>query len=529
MGRYGFILLFVLILAAPLVMHAVEKKSSPPGESSGLRLVIITPDGQEIRSEFRRAFADWSKRKYGQAIELEFLTPGGTSDVRRQLDTIYRAIRDAHGGALPPEEQIDTGIDMVWGGGDYEFNSKLKPLGILHPLNIDPRLMAAAFPHPTLAGIKLYDQERDKSGRLLPPKWIGICLSSFGIIYNPDLYRSLQIPAPKTWTDLADPRLFSSLSLADPSHSQSAAAAYMMVIQRAMADAEADFFRRPENAGKPQARLKSTAEYQAALDAGWKKGMRDLVLIGANARFFTDSGAQPPNDVASGDAAAGVAIDFYGRVTEQAVGSDRETFILPRAATAITPDPIAILYGTHGKQLELADRFIEFLLSEEGQRLWILKVGVPGGPRELVLRRSPIRQSVYADRSGWADNLNYFESAGGFNERPEWMSTFSELSMIWAAAWIDVGDELRDTCRRILSVPDEPERARLFAELSDIPISRAEVTAEIAEGQRVLADPSQDPDVWRAEKRLMWAKRFARYYRAVGLEAEGAQSVASEK
>jgi ABC-type Fe3+ transport system substrate-binding protein len=529
MGRFGFIFVFLILLGAPLVIRAFQKTSPGPQESTGARLVIITPHGQEIRNEFRRAFADWSQKKYGEAIDLEYLTPGGTGDIRRQLDTIYRAIRDANGGKLPPEDQIHTGIDMVWGGGDFEFNSKLKPMGILRPLQIDPKLMAAVFPSPTLAGVKLYDQEKDKSGKLLPPKWVGICLSSFGIIFNPDLYRSMGIPQPQTWSDLTDPRLFHSLSLADPSHSQTAAVAYMMVIQRGMADAEDEFLQRAENAGKPLAQLKSMPQYQAALDAGWKKGMGHLVLIAGNARFFTDSSAQPPNDVASGDAAAGMAIDFYARVTEETVGSDRENFVLPRAATAITPDPIAILYGTHGKQLELANRFIEFLLSPEGQRLWILKVGTPGGPREVALRRPPIRRDIYADQTGWADTVNYFQSAGGFNERGEWMTTFSELPLIWAAAMIDAGEQLRDTCRRILMVPDDARRNSLFVELSNIPISRAEVTAEIAEGQQITADHSQDPDIWRARKRLMWSTRFANYYRAVGVEADAAASVAAEK
>ncbi len=509
MRRYGFILLFMALLVAPLAVHALSRASGGGQESSGLRLVIITPHGQEIRNEFRWAFADWHKQKYGQSVELEFRTPGGATDIRRQLDTIYRAIRDAHGGTLPPEDQVDTGIDMVWGGGDYEFNSKLKPLGIFHPLDLDPRLLAEVFPQPTLAGVKLYDQERDKSGHLLPPRWVGVCVSSFGIIYNPDLYRVLNLTPPRTWGDLADPRLFGSLSLADPTHSGSASVAYMIVIQRAMADAETEYLSRPGNAGKPPGQLKSTPQYQAALDEGWKRGMRELVLIAANARYFSDSSAQPPNDVAGGDAAAGMAIDFYGRVTEQTVGADRETFIVPRGATAITPDPIAILYGTHGQRLTLANHFIEFLLSSEGQRLWILKPGELGGPRVLALRRSPIRRSVYADRAGWADDLDYFDSASGFNQRSEWLGTFSELPQIWAAAWIDQRDDLQDACARILRVADPNRRAKLLAELSDIPVSRADVTREFDEGKRISADQSQDPDVWRARQRLAWARQFA--------------------
>jgi iron(III) transport system substrate-binding protein len=522
MGKYGFILAFLAVLLGPLVAHALHSGegrniSAGPDE----KLVIITPHGQEIRNEFRWAFADWHRQKYGSSVELEFLTPGGTADIRRQLDTIYRAIRDVHGGSLPPEDQVDTGIDMVWGGGDYEFNNSLKPLGILRPLEMSTKDLAEVFPQPTLAGVKLYDQQRDKSGALLPPRWVGICLSSFGIVYNPDLYRSMNLPPPQTWSDLTSPRLFSCLSLADPTHSASAGVAYMMVIQRSMADAENKFLHESQNAGKPADKLKSTPQYQLALDDGWKEGMRRLVLIGANARYFTDSSVQPPNDVAAGDAAAGMAIDFYGRVTARVVGSDREIFITPEAATAITPDPIAILYGTHGKQLELADHYIEFLLSPEGQKLWILKPGEPGGPKAIALRRSPIRQSVYANRTGWADDINYFESAHGFNQRGEWMATFSGLPSIWAAAWIDTREDLLSASRNILAVSDPDRQAKLFAELSDIPVTRSDVTNEIAEGKRIAADPSQDPDVWKARKRLSWATKFSEHYRQVAQEAAG--------
>src|SRR5208282_4358808 len=126
--------------------------------------------------------------------------------------------------------------------------------------------LAEVYPQKTLGGVKLYDQEKDKSGHLLPPRWVGICLSSFGIIYNPDLYQAMGIDPPDTWRDLTNPALFRSLSLADPTHSGSASMAYMMVIQRAMADAEAAFLARSENAKKTVAQLKPTPAYQAALD-----------------------------------------------------------------------------------------------------------------------------------------------------------------------------------------------------------------------------------------------------------------------
>ncbi|MGD0542487.1 MAG: hypothetical protein ABSB33_13320, partial [Tepidisphaeraceae bacterium] len=203
----------------------------------------------------------------------------------------------------------------------------------------------------------------------------------------------------------------------------------------------------------------------------------------------------------------------------ESVGPDRETFVVPYAATAITPDPIAILYGTHGKQLQLARHFVEFLLSPEGQRLWILKPGQPGGPRNRALRRSPIRQSVYADRAGWADDLNYFTSASGFNQRADWLGTQSELPSIWAAAWIDQGDNLRAAYATVLAVSDPIRRANLLLELSDIPITRADVSRQIAHRKRIEADRTEDLDLWKARRQLEWSQRFAQHYRQVAQQA----------
>lgn len=519
MKRYAYILAFLILLVVPLAIHllhsaagAVESYFSGRGAA---RLVIITPNSLDIRNEFRWAFADWHRKKYGHTVQLDFLNPGGASDVRRQLDTVYRQIRSAHGGLLPPEDQVNTGIDMVWGGGDYFFNSQLEPLGILRPLDLDPQILSDAFPQPTLAGVNLYDREKDKSGNLLPPRWVGVCLSSFGIIYNPDLYRSLNLPAPTTWTDLTNPRLFGSLSLADPTHSVSATSVYMIVLERAMADAESQFMQRPGSRFMTLDEMKSSPDYQSALDAGWQKGMGQLLLIAANARFFTDSGSQTPNDVAAGDAAAGMAIDFYGQVTEQTVGPDRETFIAPLNATAISPDPIAILYGTRGQQLTLARHFVEFLLSPEGQRLWILNPGQPDGPRVRALYRLPIRQSVYADRAGWASDIDYFNAARDFNQRTDWLGTLPALPAIWAAAWIDDRDDLRSAYSHVLAVPDPTRRAQLIDALADLPITRSDVINQIADEKRVQSDP----DLYRARERLAWSKFFADHYAKIAQQA----------
>ena len=46
---------------------------------------------------------------------------------------------------------------------------------------------------------------------------------------------------------------------------------------------------------------------------------------------------------------------------------------------------------------ELATRFIEFILSPEGQKLWGLKAGAPGGPEKMALRNMPLRRDYYVE------------------------------------------------------------------------------------------------------------------------------------
>lgn len=523
--RYASIILFAIVLAAPFAMrralapHGARTVSTAGAET----LVVITPHNQDIRNEFARAFDAWHRHKYGAPVALDLRVPGGTNDIKRLLDTTYRAYRGPD-GKLPAH--IDTGLDVVWGGGDFTFDSELKPLGILQPIHMEPGLAAefrAAFPQPTLAGVKLYDATVDKdAGNASTPQWIGVCLSSFGICYNPDVYRSLGVPLPSPdhgWHDLTDPRLAGYVALADPAHSGSAAVAYEVVIQRNMADAEAALFaRRPEAKSMPKAALAKDADYQQTIAGGWHKGMSELLKIAANARYFTDSSTMPPMDVSRGEAAAAMAIDFYARVTQESVGSDRIRFIAPVGATAITPDPVAILYGVTGRKLELAQHFVEFLLSTEGQRLWILKPGVPGGPTGRSLRRPPIRPDVYADRAGWADDIDPFRTANGFNQRGEWMTLFSDTRPIWVAAWIDSRDALRDAYATILRVTDPSRRAALIDAMANLPIAMSDVE-EIRRRRKELEQTHGDLDAWRAEQQIDWAKRFRQHYQEVAADA----------
>jgi ABC-type Fe3+ transport system substrate-binding protein len=517
--QYLFLILFVIVLAAPFALRAIVKtpEASNFGEGTVPRLVVITPNNQDIRREFARAFSEWHAARFGTAVEIDFRTPGGTNDIKRQLADTYKSWQDPQTRQLDPRFVPD--VHVVWGGGDYHFNNELKPLGLLQSMRIDPALLRAAFPEPDLAGVALYDRTVAQDGTPTP-QWVGVCLSAFGIAYNPDVYAGLGLPPPTQWHDLTDARLAGQLALADPTHSGSAATAYMVILQRRMADAEAELFAAsPAMARRPKPELASDPKYQQAIAAGWKRGMGELLLIAANSRYFTDSSPQVPNDVSNGDAAAGIAIDFYGRVYEEAVGPQRCRMITPVGATAITSDPVAILAGVRGEPLELARHFVDFLLSPEGQRIWILKPGTPGGPVERALRRPPVRRDLYTqDRTGWTDDTNPFTEAGGFNQRNDFMRLFADTRSVWAAAWIDGRERLKRAYAQILRVPDAARRGQLLVELADLPITMPDVAAFSAQ-RKQAAERGGSPEEWNARKRIELTKTFRAHYDAVAAKA----------
>jgi iron(III) transport system substrate-binding protein len=310
--------------------------------------------------------------------------------------------------------------------------------------------------------------------------------------------------------------------MADPAHAGSSAVAYQMVLQHRMAMAEtAIFARKPQLKSLSKTTLAQDPAYRAAIADGWKQGMAELLKIAANTRYFTDSSTVVPMDVSRGEAAAGVSIDFYARVTEESAGPDRIQFFAPVNATAVTPDPVAILGGTKGRALELSTHFVEFLMSREGQLLWILKTGVPGGPVERSLRRMPIRRELYGpqvNHANWTDDGNPFKTAGGFNQRGEWMALFTDTRPIWVAAWIDARDALREAYSTILAVRDTQQRESLIDRLADLPIEMSDVD-KIRTKRKELEKSAGELDLWRATQQIEWAEKFRKHYREVEAEA----------
>jgi iron(III) transport system substrate-binding protein len=508
MLRRGLWLAFLLTLFAPFIVRALlgpddQAAAATTRGPTRLELRIITPHTQDIRRTFEQAFLDWHQKSFGESVHVVFLTPRGTADMVRYLRDVAQSSSQA------TERARDAGVDVVWGGGDVTFQREL--LGLLEPLGVDPGLLASAFPEPDLNGVPLYEPVQ---GGVMP-RWVGVVLASFGIAYNPELYRALGLPEPKTWQDLARPELAELVALADPTRSGSAATAYMMVIQRAMADRENAFL--AANRADPSS-AEARAARDAALAAGYHDGMALLLRVAANARYFTDSGSRPCDDVGNAEAASAMAIDFYARILEEELGSSRMRYVAPAAATAITPDPVGVLQGTSPERKRLANRFVAFLLTPEAQRLWNVRPSAsPYVARSL--RRLPIRRDVYADRSGFADDVDPFTSAGGFNLHQQWMGFFRDTREVWAAAWIDSAASLKEAYHQVLSVESSGERARLLDELADLPIALPEVLAHKAKREGIEAHGGGDARLENSRQRLAWAQRFRSHYDGVAQKA----------
>ena len=519
--RLALIAAFLVVLFAPFTVRALlprphdERAASSAG---ALELRIVTPHQRDIRQVFERGFSDWHRARFGKPVRVVYMVPGGTNDMVRYLSDFYDSRRDPRTRALPPESSVTPDVDVVFGGGDTTFDRELKPF--LKPVRLPAGALEVAFPEPDLAGVALY--ERTQGGA--PPRWVGVVLASFGVVYNPELYRALGLPPPRTFTDLGRPELANLVALADPTRSGSAAVAYMMVLQRSMADAERAFM---EARGKPLEKAEAARDpaYQAAVARGFHDGMSGLLRIAANARYFTDSGGRPPSDVSQGEAAAGMAIDFYARVLEGDVGRERIVYVAPQAATAVTPDPVAVLYGVRGEREVLANRFVEYLLSADAQRLWNLRAGKnPYLARSL--RRLPIRRDVYADRTGFADTTNPFEETHGFNLRGDWMKLFRDTRKVWAAMFMDAGPDLTRAYRAVLAVPDARVRESLLSQLADVPVQMSEIAKEKATLDALAAtrdDRAEDPRLVATRQRNAWAERFRRHYADVEARARASR------
>jgi ABC-type glycerol-3-phosphate transport system substrate-binding protein len=221
------------------------------------------------------------------------------------------------------------------------------------------------------------------------------------------------------------------------------------------------------------------AEAQAVRE-GWIAGLQCVQLISANARYFTDSSQKVPIDVADGNCAAGMCIDFYGRQQAEAErrrgGSDRLAFVAPADGTVSSVDPIALLRGARHRAVALA--FIDWVVSLDAQKLWAFKPGTPGGPEQYNLRRMPVRRDFYTheewkpfrsdpDVSPFAEKDQLVYHAG------RTASLFREQAFIIRVMCQDLHPELVSAWRRIVAAGRPPGAIAALQDMSAVDYDKA--------------------------------------------------------
>lgn len=480
----------VVLLAAVVALPIMLKRETPvvSPQRADDHLVILTPHNETIRREFARAFATWWHARSGRSLYVDWRTPGGSSEIRMIIDDGFKAAKETGRDGI--------GMDVLFGGGEHDFSSQAK-------LRRFERIAAFAK-HPEWFGEHAAVPQWHTGERYFPDDhtWVAACLSQFGICYNRDILDRINVPPPSSWNDLTDPRLANQLVLADPTKSGSVARAFELVIQEAMQRAIA---RHGEDARAQ----------------GWDEGWRMVMKLAANARYFTDSASKIPHDVGQGNAAAGMCIDFYGRSYHAALlradGHSRLDWIAPRGGASYGADPVAVFKGA--PHAELAQAFVEFCLTPEGQILWFAKPGTPHGPAERALHRLPVRRDVFSvellERSTMPDAAPY-GSAGDFTYRKDLTGpAFNTLRALIKAACIDSHDELQ---RAWLAMRDAGFPADAMAVCFDV---SAISYAKIGKGDAVL--DGNDP-VAAAERSMQLGEWFRGNFRKAEAMAKGRQA-----
>jgi ABC-type Fe3+ transport system substrate-binding protein len=423
--------LSVLLVAALVIALPFIFRQQPEEEQWSIgdpMLVVISPHNEAIRYEFGRAFNRWHIEHHGVPVKIDWRIIGGTSEIARYMEgetqsafrawwtgtrghswprggtftltdhrfqpegvrpelvAIHEALR-----ATDDPAAFSTGLDLFFGGGEYDHSRAFAKGLTVKPWPEGVPAEVVSIPSGTLV-----IPERLSGETWRADGFMGTALSTFGIVYNHDRLADLGVEDPPTrWIDLTDPVYHRQLGVADPTKSGSVAKAFEMIIHQQINESvEAAGFTWETEYGPDAA----DADYRAAIQEGWLNGVNLVRLIGANARYFTDSAGKVPIDVSTGNAAVGLAIDFYGRYQAEtsrdpATGRERMRYVTPVGGSSVSCDPISMVRGAPNR--ELAVRFIEFTVSEEGQRLWNYRPGTPGGPEKFALRRLPIRRDFY--------------------------------------------------------------------------------------------------------------------------------------
>ncbi len=402
----------------PLLWGAILCLLALPALSSAQdELIIISPHPEGIETEFGTNFEKWYQEQTGRSVKTDWRDVGGTSSNYRFIESEFKRVPDG------------IGIDIFFGGGTDNY-LRLSNMGWLHAYKL-PEVQLEQMMQ-SLQGIPLYDAEH---------QWYGAALSSFGIMYNEELREILQLPKASAWQDLGDFALLGRIGAADPRESGSAHMVYEIILQT----------------------------------VGWEEGFALLTKIGGNVRGFSAGANVIPTDVVAGQVIYGLAIDFYAYGQIAVVGADKIKYVVPADGAVVTADPIAILKGA--PNLPVAQKFLEFVLSENAQKLWMLRNSDPEGPKwKGGLNRASVLPGLYdkLGERGVVPNpfalevppFQYNSDKGG--------GRWTIVNDLFGVLIIDSHKDLVNAWKAIQKCKDPAKREAAIAVLTKMPITEEE-------------------------------------------------------
>jgi ABC-type Fe3+ transport system substrate-binding protein len=196
--------------------------------------------------------------------------------------------------------------------------------------------------------------------------FLGFAVSGYGIMWNKIYLTRNRLPAPKEWDDLIKPVYFGHLLITAPSRSGTTHLTVETILQ----------------------------------GYGWQKGWELLIQMGGNMGAITERSFGVPEGVIAGHYGIGVVIDFFGL---SAIASGQPIDFVYPSLTSVVPANVAMIKGAPNP--EGARRFINFLLSDEGQRLLF----------KPEIARLPVRTTLYAEAPKGIPNPFKMQAGVQFN------------------------------------------------------------------------------------------------------------------
>jgi ABC-type Fe3+ transport system substrate-binding protein len=317
---------------------------------------ILTSQSQALRTEFARGFGAYYRKNFGHEAKVLWLDQG--SDIQN----FHYAIQ--HRGDLE-----NAPFDLIWGGSTESFE-QLHSLDMLMPMtafkSLGTQLERLVIPARMRAA---------KDG-----SWATSMLSGVGIMVNwaalKEKTSDLGTGARElTLQSLTLPGFKSLIQVIDPRHSPAFAAVCASIVR----------------------------------NYGWDNGMQLIESFFVHSRTIANRDIAALEAVSRGRIGATFALDRYA--LEMILNQNRPELEFAPISDAedLIPEPIAII--RRDKNTTIAQRFVQYLFSREGQGLLQLSKGAPGGPTEFHLGRIAVRSDIGRGKSrSYSNPINAFST-----------------------------------------------------------------------------------------------------------------------